>query len=57
MGRIEVKADRRADQLTILNVWPEPGVEWTNARIAKLQSELARLARFVSVNEILWQAP
>lgn len=57
VGRIEVKADRRAGRLTILNVWPEPGVKWTNARIAELQSELARLARFVSVDEILWQAP
>ncbi|MEL6323856.1 MAG: crosslink repair DNA glycosylase YcaQ family protein, partial [Pseudomonadota bacterium] len=50
VGRIEVKADRKAGQLIVLNLWPEPGVKWTGARAAKLQSELERLARFVSVD-------
>ena len=52
VGRIEVKADRKAGQLNVLNLWPEPGVKWTETRAAKLQSELERLARFVSVSEI-----
>ncbi|MEL7482583.1 MAG: crosslink repair DNA glycosylase YcaQ family protein [Pseudomonadota bacterium] len=55
IGRIEVKADRKAGQLIVLNLWPEPGVKWTGARAAKLQSEFERLARFVSADEILWR--
>ncbi|MEM7767958.1 MAG: crosslink repair DNA glycosylase YcaQ family protein [Pseudomonadota bacterium] len=55
VGRIEVKANRRAGQLTVLNLWPEPKVKWTGARAAKLDAELDRLARFVSAEEIVWQ--
>ena len=53
VGRIEVKADRKAGQLSVLNLWPEPNVKWTAARAAKLQSELERLARFISVPDIV----
>ncbi|MCQ8186516.1 winged helix-turn-helix domain-containing protein [Parvularcula maris] len=52
VGRIEVKADRKIGRLNVLNLWPEPGVKWTETREAKLRSELERLARFVSVNDI-----
>lgn len=56
VGRVEVKADRKAGRLTVLNLWPEPGVKWTGARAAKLQSELERLARFITVDEVVWPA-
>ena len=49
VGRIEVKADRDAAVLTVVNLWPEPGVAWTGARQLKLEAELARLARFVGI--------
>jgi uncharacterized protein YcaQ len=45
VGRIEAAADRRAGVLSALRLWPEPGVRWTPARAAKLEAELARLAR------------
>ena len=53
VGRIEVKADRKSGTLIAEKVWPEPGVKWTAARAAKLEAELARLARFVGVAEIV----
>ena len=49
VGRIELKADRKAGQLEILNFWPEPQVKWTEARYARLQAEIDRLARFAGV--------
>ena len=55
VGRIEVKADRKAGRLSVLNLWPEPKVKWTEARAAKLHAELDRLARFVSVDETVWK--
>jgi len=48
-GRIEVKADRKAGTMRVLNFWPEPGVDWTARRKAKLDAELDRMARFVGV--------
>ena len=53
VGRIEVKADRKTGTLIAEKVWPEPGVKWTRARAGKLEAELARLARFVGVAEIV----
>lgn len=55
VGRIEVKADRKLDRLTILNLWWEPGVRVTAQRQGKLESELVRLARLAGVSEIVWQ--
>ena len=52
VGRIEVKADRKASRLTVQQLWVEPGVVWTPARADKLEAELARMARFVGVGAV-----
>ncbi len=54
VGRIEVKADRKARKLNVLQVWHEPGVKWTGARAGKLDAELDRMARFIGVDEVVW---
>ena len=54
VGRIEVRANRKANRLEVLNVWPEPRVKWTDARAKKLEAELARMARFVGAKDIVW---
>ncbi|MFT5776999.1 DNA glycosylase AlkZ-like family protein, partial [Hyphomonas sp.] len=54
VGRIEVKSDRDKGELTVVALWPEPGVKWTGARQAKLDSELGRLARFVGATGVVW---
>jgi len=54
VGRLEVKADRAAGSLNVLNLWCEPGVRWTSERAGKLDSELQRMARFVGLPDISW---
>ena len=49
VGRIELKADRKAGQLEILNFWPEPRIKWSGPRYTRLQAEIDRLARFAGV--------
>lgn len=55
VGRIELKADRRAGQLHIVHLWKEPGIQWTAKRAQKLDTELGRIARFVDTPDIRWQ--
>lgn len=55
VGRIDLKADRKAGTLTVENLWAEPGVMWTTNRQQKLEAELDRLKRFVGVSETVWQ--
>ncbi|MFV2051472.1 winged helix-turn-helix domain-containing protein [Aliiroseovarius sp. YM-037] len=57
VGRIEVKADRAAGTLTVLNYWWESKVKETPARRAKLDAELSRMARFVGVDDVIWSTP
>ena len=57
VGRIEAKANREQGVLAITNLWTEPGVTWTARRFAKLEAELNRLARFVSVETVTWLRP
>ena len=52
VGRIEIKADRKARRLNVLQFWPEAGVKWPESRQLKLAAELERLARFVGVDEV-----
>ena len=54
VGRIEIKADRKAGHLNVLRLWKEPKVAWTRARADKLDAELARMARFVGLEQIVW---
>ena len=53
VGRIEIKADRKAGTLKILNFWAEPGVKWAAARQSKLTAELDRMRRFVGLEKVL----
>jgi uncharacterized protein YcaQ len=54
VGRIDLKADRKASTLTVQNLWAEPGVRWTVARQQRLEAELDRLMRFVGVSKLIW---
>mgnify|MGYP001801404405 CR=1 FL=1 len=54
VGRIEVKADRKAGSLRVLNLWKEPKVKWTLARASKLEAELQRMVRFVGLQQLIW---
>ena len=55
VGRIEIKADRKAGILRVINLWKEPKIKWTPARLAKLDAELARMLRFVGLEQLIWE--
>jgi len=49
IGRIDMKADRRAGTLDVRRLWLEPGVRASAGRLDALDAELARIARFAGV--------
>jgi uncharacterized protein YcaQ len=51
VGRLEAKADRDADRLAASRLWLEPGTRWSGTRQARLEAELARLARLAGCGE------
>ena len=53
VGRAEIKADRKASTLTVLNLWSEAGVRWSAKRHEKFDAELERLRRLVGVEQII----
>ncbi|MEM9531502.1 MAG: crosslink repair DNA glycosylase YcaQ family protein [Pseudomonadota bacterium] len=53
VGRIEVKADRKAGTLRVSNLWLEPKTQWTPARANRLEAELSRMQRFIGMNDLL----
>ncbi|WP_153769489.1 crosslink repair DNA glycosylase YcaQ family protein [Labrenzia sp. CE80] len=52
VGRIDMKAFRAEDRLQVTAFWPERGVRTSKGRLAKLDGELARMARFASVSRV-----
>lgn len=52
VGRAEVRAERAEGVLKVMNVWPEPAVQFGAGRREKLEAELIRLARFVGIKNI-----
>lgn len=54
IGRIDMKADRKAGVLNVKRLWLEPGVRASAGRMAKLEAELERVARFAGVAEIVF---
>jgi uncharacterized protein YcaQ len=56
VGRIELKADRNAGTLSFDRLWVEDGVKWTGPRETKLVAELDRMARFIGVGDVIWNA-
>ena len=46
IGRIEPKADRKANTLTVQNVWLEPGVRHTKKLSGQIDRAVQRLAKF-----------
>ncbi len=50
IGRIEVRADKDADCLQVLNWWPEPGTSMSRQRTQRLQAEIHRLAGLAGVS-------
>ena len=52
IGRIDMKADRDAGVLDVTKLWLEPGVRAAKGRLAKLEAELGRMARFAGLDGV-----
>jgi uncharacterized protein YcaQ len=53
IGRIDMKADRKAGTLDVKRLWLEPGIKPSAGRLEKLEAELDRLARFTGVEKVV----
>lgn len=53
VGRIEVKADRDAGVLRAEKLWPESGLRFGQGRMARLEAELSRMAKFVEAERVM----
>ncbi|MCF3643286.1 winged helix-turn-helix domain-containing protein [Rhizobium sp. TRM95111] len=49
VGRIDMKADRKAGLLEVRRLWLEPGVRASAGRMERLEAELGRVAKFAGV--------
>jgi len=56
VGRIDMKAEREHDRLTVRGLWFERGLTLSRQRRAKLEEELARQARLAGVRDIVFPA-
>ena len=55
VGRVEAKAERAKRTLTVSRIWHEPGIRWGPQRWAKLDAEVARMARFAGTPNVVWK--
>ncbi|WP_171097547.1 winged helix-turn-helix domain-containing protein [Ruegeria sp. HKCCD7255] len=55
IGRIDMKAQRDASELSIKAVWPERKIRWSDARTKRLESELDRVRRFAGLDKVVFQ--
>lgn len=53
IGRLDMKADRKAGTLDVKRLWLEPGVKHSTGRMEKLEAELERIARFTGVERVV----
>ena len=54
IGRIDMRADRKAGTLNVARLWLEPKVRASAGRMQKLEAELSRIARFAGVSDIVY---
>ncbi|MVA25998.1 winged helix-turn-helix domain-containing protein [Agrobacterium vitis] len=54
IGRIDMKANRKAGTLDVKRLWLEPGIRPSTGRLEKLDQELTRLARFTGVEAVVY---
>lgn len=54
IGRIDMKAEKSTDALTVTGLWLEAGVKMGKGRQKALEGELDRIRRFVDVGNTVW---
>jgi len=56
IGRIEVRHDKKTNNIIVDNLWHEPGTTFGKNRMSRLNSELQRLRRFCNAQEVIWSS-
>jgi uncharacterized protein YcaQ len=56
VGRIDMKARRDAATLVVRALWPERGIRFGAGRMARLDAELDRMARFAGCDRVSFEA-
>lgn len=54
IGRIDMKANRKAQTLDVKRLWLEKGMKASTGRLEKLDAELLRLAKFTGVERVTY---
>ena len=54
IGRIDMKTERKRNALEIKRLWLEPGIKLSTGRKTRLDAELARMAAFTGVEQVVW---
>ncbi|WP_072682408.1 winged helix-turn-helix domain-containing protein [Arcobacter sp. LA11] len=54
IGRIELQANRKDNQLNVLNFWKEDNIQWNNKQQEKLDLELFSFASLVGIKNVNW---
>jgi uncharacterized protein YcaQ len=54
IGRIELQANRKNNQLNVVNFWKEDRVIWDDKRKENLDLELASFASLVGISNVTW---
>ncbi|NKB51559.1 MAG: winged helix-turn-helix domain-containing protein [Rhizobiaceae bacterium] len=54
IGRIDMRAKRKQDELEVKSLWLEPGNKLSSARRSRLDAELVRQARLAGVKSVVW---
>ena len=55
IGRIDMRADRKAKALTVRKLWLEPKIKLGSDRCKRLDGELVRQARLCALPNIVWE--
>lgn len=56
VGRIDMRAERDSGTLAVSRLWPERGIRFGQGRIARLEAELDRVARFAGLERVRFGA-
>lgn len=52
IGRLDMKAERADDVLSLKALWPEPGIEFGKGRMARLGGALERVRKLVGLSAV-----
>lgn len=55
VGRIDMKAERQQNLLSVTALWLEPKIKFSKVRQRMLAAELARIAKFVGLDRVAWR--